>query len=86
MSTWAKVEHVVPLGLVMGLLLLLSLINNLPKIVGDKLVPILYVDDTSTLLLHSNPTDFNNNITIVFKILTDWINLLKPAGYVMDQQ
>ena len=21
---------------------------------------------------HSNPTDFNNNITVVFKILSDW--------------
>jgi len=72
-STWAKVEHGVLQGSILGLLLLLSFINNLSKIVGDKLVPILFADDTSILLLHSDPTDFNNDINTVFKILTDWI-------------
>jgi len=52
--------------------------NDLPKFVNDKSVPILFADDTSTLFSHSNPTDFNNNINTVFKILNDWFkqNLL----------
>jgi len=62
----------------LGPLLFLIFINDLPKFVNDKYVPILFADDTSSLLSHSNPTDFNNNINTAFKILNDWFkqNLL----------
>jgi hypothetical protein len=59
--------------------LLFLFINDLPKFLNDKSVPILFADDTSILVSHSNPTDFNNNhINTVFKILCDWFkqNLL----------
>jgi len=77
-STWAEIEHSVPQGLVFGPLLFLIFINNLPKFVNDKSVPVLFADDTSILLSHSNPTDFNNDIDTVFKILNNWFkqNLL----------
>jgi hypothetical protein len=70
-SSWAKIEHGVLQGSVLGPILFLIFINNLPKFVNDKSVPILFADDTSILLSHSNPTDFNNNINNVFKILCD---------------
>ena len=56
----------------MGPLLYLIFINDLPKFVNDKSVPILFAEDTSILLSHSNSTDFNNIINTVFKILSDW--------------
>jgi hypothetical protein len=61
----------------LGPLLFLIFINDLPKFVNDKSVHILYADDTSILLSHSHPTDYNN-INTVFKILNDWFkqNLL----------
>jgi hypothetical protein len=67
-----------PSGLDFGTLTFLVFINDLPKFVKDKSVPILYADDNSILLSHSNTTDFNNNINTVFKILNDWFrqNLL----------
>jgi len=39
---------------------------------------LFFADDASILLYHSNPTDFNNNVNTVFKILSDWFkqNLL----------
>jgi hypothetical protein len=63
---------------ILGPLPFLVFINDLPKFVKDKSVPILFADDTSILLSHSNTTDFNNNINTVFKILNDWFrqNLL----------
>ena len=70
--TWAKTDHGVPQDLVLGPLLFLIFINDLPKFVRDKSVPILFADDTSILLSHSNPNGYNNNINTVFKILSDW--------------
>ena len=64
-STWTKFEHGVPKGLVLGPLLFLIFINNLPKFVRDKSVPILFADDTSILLSHSHPIDFNSNINTI---------------------
>jgi hypothetical protein len=64
--------------LVLGPFLYLIFINDLPKFVNYKSVPILFADDTNILLSHSNPTDFNNIINTVFKILNNWFkqNLL----------
>ena len=71
-SAWAKVKHGLPQGLVLCPLHFLIFINDLPKFITDKSVPILSEDDTSILLSHSNPTDFTNCINTVFKILNDW--------------
>ena len=45
--------------------LFLILISDLPKFVIDKSDPILFADDTSILLSHSDPTNFNNNINTI---------------------
>jgi hypothetical protein len=77
-SNWAKITHGVPQVSVLGPLLFLVFINDLPKFVKYKSVPNLLAGDTSILLSHSNHTDFNININTVFKILNDWLkkNLL----------
>jgi hypothetical protein len=77
-SSWAKFEHGVPQGLVLGPSLFLIFLNNLRKFVNDKSFPTLFADYSSILLSHSNPTDFNNDINTVFKVLFDWFkqNLL----------
>jgi hypothetical protein len=64
--------------LVLGPLLFLIFINDLPTFLNDKPVSIWFVDDTSILLSDSNLADFNNNINTVFKILNNWFkqNLL----------
>ena len=59
-SAWAKVEHGVTHGLVLGPLHF--------AFVRDKSVTFLLAVDTSMLLSHSDPTDFNNNINTLLKL------------------
>jgi hypothetical protein len=62
-SRWAKVRHGVPQGSVLGPILLLLYINDLPKIINKTSAPIIFADDTSILFVHSSLIDFNKIFT-----------------------
>ena len=68
LSKWSEIKYDVPQGSILGTLLFLLYINDLPKIINKESVTILLADDTSTLFMHSNPTDFNTNNHKVFEI------------------
>jgi len=68
-SDWAKVSHRVPQGSILGPLLFILYINDLPKVINKTSAPVIFADDTSILFTHSNLIDFNRNISIVFTTL-----------------
>jgi hypothetical protein len=63
---------------VLGPLLFVIFINDLPKILDNMSVPILFADDTSVLISHNNPFQLNNAMYKVYAILENWFkqNLL----------
>jgi len=55
--------------------LFLIYINDLPKVLIQNALPILFADDTSVIVIDSNVVDFQLNMKIVFEQLNDWFNV-----------
>jgi hypothetical protein len=71
-SNWVKVRHGVPQGSLLGPLLFVLYINVLTKFINKTSAPVIFADDTSILFTHSNLTDLNETICIVFTTLNKW--------------
>jgi hypothetical protein len=63
----------VPLGdLLLDLYFIYIYINDLPTILINNSILVLFVDDTSVIITNSNPTDFQKDI---FEHLNIWFTL-----------
>jgi hypothetical protein len=54
-SNWGKITHGVPQGSLLGPLLFLLYINDLPQITNDNSKTVLFADDTSMIITNPNP-------------------------------
>jgi hypothetical protein len=62
----------VPQGSILGSLLFLVYINDLPKVVECKALPILFADDTSILFTSPNNLQMQSNFNLVSEQLNEW--------------
>jgi hypothetical protein len=65
-------------GTILGPLLCLVYINDIPKAIGNKAVPIIFVEDISILIKSPSNIQFQNYLNIVLGQLNKWFkaNLL----------
>ena len=71
-SKWTKIKYGVPQGSILGSLLFLVYINDLPKVVECKALPILFADDTSILFTSPNNLQMQSNFNLVSEQLNEW--------------
>ena len=63
-SKWTKIKYEVPQGSILGPLLFLVYISDLPKAIEHKAVPILFGDDNSILITSPNNIHFQSNLNV----------------------
>jgi glutathionyl-hydroquinone reductase len=73
-SKWGKIRHGIQQGSLLGPLLFLLYINDLPSYIRNKSKPILFADDTSIIVANSSPKDFIRDIMAVFEQLNKWFS------------
>jgi hypothetical protein len=71
-------KHGVLQGSILGQLLFIVYINDLPKAIEHKANPLLSADDTSTLITSPNNIEFQGDLNKIFGQLNKWFkaNLL----------
>jgi hypothetical protein len=67
-SNWATIKRGVPQGSILGPILFLLYINDLPAVINKKAIPVFFflADNTSILFTHRNTIEFHVNIDTVF--------------------
>jgi len=68
-SKWTKIKYGVLKGSILGPLFFLIYINDIPKAVERKALPILFADDTSILLTSPNNIQMQSDINLGFEQL-----------------
>jgi hypothetical protein len=71
-SNWKQIKNGVSQGSILGSLLLLIYINDLPMVVDENTNMVLFADDMSILITGSNKMDFEENINQTFLNINTW--------------
>ena len=71
-SKWGIVKHGVPQGSILGPLLFIIYINDLPTTINSLSQPIVFADDTSVIISSKNIEDFYSVANVVLSHMSKW--------------
>ena len=74
-STLEKIRQGVPQGSILGLLVFLIYINDLPNLASTGTKILLYADDTSIIVISSNLENFETKIDNIFGDINNWFKV-----------
>jgi len=73
-SEWGKTTHGVPQGSILGPLLFLLFINDLPSLTDNNNKIILFADDTSLIISNLDPINFRNDANKILQHIQKWFD------------
>jgi hypothetical protein len=72
--SWEHVKSDVPRGSILGLLLFVLYINDLPKLASNNMSITLYADDTSVLVTNYDKDEYKKAMNRIFSDINEWFN------------
>jgi len=75
-SKWESVTNGVPQGSILSPLLFLLNINDIPNVVSDTGIPVLFADDTSLIITNSDKQMFEKDINTVILQLKNGLRVI----------
>lgn len=73
-SNCGEITHGVPKGSILGPLLFLPYINDLPQITNDNSKIVLFADDTSMIVTNPNPLNLKKSVNKIIQDINEWFN------------
>jgi len=73
-SNWGEITHCVPQGSILGPLLFLLCISDIPQITNDNSKIVLLADDTSMIITNPNPSNMGKSVNKIIQDINAWFN------------